>query len=109
MGKKEQEQENYSSMVNNNAMLLSFEGWIKYIEGFVRGLQATKTVDACTVMDCVGEILEYMTRMRNQLLGLLQHCESILEKNEELEKENKKLKLLLNGLEDKNGKEVSTM
>ena len=25
---------NYNSMVNTNTMLLSFEGWIKYIEGF---------------------------------------------------------------------------
>ena len=38
------EKEQYSSMVNHNSMLLSFEGWIKYIEGFSRGLQTTKTV-----------------------------------------------------------------
>ena len=60
MGKKEENE--YSSIVNSNNMLLSFEGWIKYIEGFSRGLQTTKTVDAMTVFDCIGEIMEYLVK-----------------------------------------------
>lgn len=96
MGNKEdKEQETYSSMVNNNTILLSFEGWIKYIEGFTRGLQTTKTVDAASVMDCVGEILEYMQTLRKNLLTLLTHCEGVMEKNELLEAENNELKGLL--------------
>ena len=39
---KQQETE-LTNMVQSSAMLLTFEGWIKYIEGFSRGLQTTKT------------------------------------------------------------------
>jgi len=93
MGKKEvEEKEAYSSMVNHNTMLLKFEGWIKYIEGFSRGLQTTKTVDAGSVFDCVGEIMEYMRELKNNLLDLLQTCESILEENEKLKEENNQLR-----------------
>lgn len=80
MGKKEENE--YSSIVNSNNMLLSFEGWIKYIEGFSRGLQTTKTVDAMTVFDCIGEIMEYMKSLKNQLVTLLTHCEDVLEREE---------------------------
>lgn len=80
MGKKEENE--YSSIVNSNNMLLSFEGWIKYIEGFSRGLQTTKTVDAMTVFDCIGEIMEYMKSLKNQLVTLLIHCEDVLEQEE---------------------------
>ena len=80
MGKKEENE--YSSIVNSNNMLLSFEGWIKYIEGFSRGLQTTKTVDAMTVFDCIGEIMEYMKSLKNQLVTLLTHCEDVLEQEE---------------------------
>lgn len=80
MGKKEENE--YSSIVNSNNMLLSFEGWIKYIEGFSRGLQTTKTVDAMTVFDCIGEIMEYMKSLKNQLVTLLTHCEDVLKQEE---------------------------
>lgn len=80
MGKKEENE--YSSIVNSNNMLLSFEGWIKYIEGFSRGLQTTKTVDAMTVFDCIGEIMEYMKSLKNQLVTLLTYCEDVLEQEE---------------------------
>ena len=100
MGKKElgkdrvdeTQQEAYSSMVNHNTILLSFEGWIKYIEGFCRGLQTTKTVDAAQVLDCVGEIMEYMKTLRLDILDILQHCENVLDKDEQLEEEIKQLK-----------------
>lgn len=75
--------EEYNSMVNSNTMLLSFEGWIKYIEGFSRGLQTTKTVDAGTVFDCVGEIMEYMKQLKGQIVGLLLHCEEVLQQEEQ--------------------------
>lgn len=109
MGKKgeNKQQEDYSSMVNNNTILLSFEGWIKYIEGFIRGISSSKTVDSNVVLDCVGEILEYMQTLRTNLLTLLQFCEEVLEKNEILEEENKKLKeVVQKKIEVKNGKDM---
>ncbi len=88
-----QDREQYSSMVNHNTILLSFEGWIKYIEGFTRGLQTTKTVDASSVMDCIGEVLEYMQTLRVQVFEILQHCEGILEQNTILTQINKELEI----------------
>lgn len=82
--------EEYNSMVNTNTMLLSFEGWIKYIEGFSRGLQTTKTVDAGTVFDCIGEIMEYMKSLKGQIVDLLLHCEEILETKEKCDGKIKK-------------------
>ena len=81
----EQEREEYNKMVNGNTILFSLEGWIKYIEGFIKGLNTTDKVSSDAVLDCVGEILEYMTSFRSQLLSLLMHCEDILQKNAELE------------------------
>ena len=88
------DQESYSNMVNNNSILLSFEGWIKYVEGFTRGLSTTKTVDASSVFDVVGEILEYMKTLKTNLSKLLIYCENTLEENEKLQ--NK-----ISSLEDK--------
>ena len=85
------DQESYSNMVNNNSILLSFEGWIKYVEGFTRGLSTTKTVDASSVLDVVGEILEYMNVLRINLTKLLIYCEKTLENNEKLETEKQLL------------------
>ena len=102
MGKKQStkeeinQQEEYAGMVNSNTILLSFEGWIKYIEGFVRGLQTTEKVNSDVVMDCVGEILEYMTQLRIQVQNILVHCEKVLTENEDLLLENKELKQQLN-------------
>lgn len=84
--------EDYAGLVNNNTILLSFEGWIKYIEGFTRGLSTTKTVDSASVLDCIGEILEYMQQLRGNLFKLLSFCEKTLEQNELLQQENTKLK-----------------
>ena len=109
--KKEDIKDDYSSMVNNNAILLSFEGWIKYIEGFIKGISTSKSVESNIVLDCVGEILEFMTTFKSSLMSLLLHCEQILERNEELIEENKELKKELEKLnapklEVKNGKEM---
>ena len=102
MGKEEKEnQEQYSTMVNHNTILLAFEGWIKYIEGFSRGLQTTKTVDASSVMDCIGEIMEYMRTLRTDVLSILQHCEIVLEKQEQLQLENQALHAQVEELEEK--------
>ena len=108
MGKEKQQQEEYSSMVNGNTILLSFEGWIKFIEGFTKGISTTKTVEASAVLDCVGEILEYMQTLRGNLFKLLEHCELALERSELLEQENLELKKMLEQpkLEQKDGKEV---
>lgn len=100
----EQEREEYNKMVNGNTILFSLEGWIKYIEGFIKGLNTTDKVSSDAVLDCVGEILEYMTSFRSQLLTLLMHCEDILQTNEELTEQIKQLstpKLTSKG--DKNG------
>lgn len=100
---KEQEQEEYSSIVNANSMLLSFEGWVKFIEGFTKGISSTKTVESVVVLDCIGEILEYMTQLRGQLYNLLIHCEKVLEEDENLKIENEKLnKLIGSKIEEKN-------
>lgn len=87
--------DDYSTMVNNNAILLSFEGWVKYVEGFSRGIGSSKTVESSLVLDCVGEILEYMQTLRKKLSALLTHCESILEQNELLQHENQELRNML--------------
>ena len=87
-------QDEYSRMVNNNTILLSLEGWIKFIEGFTKGLQTTEKVSSSAVLDCIGEIMEYMTSFRHQLVDLFLHCEEILEENEKLKEENEKLKEL---------------
>ena len=106
--KEKDKQEEYSSTVNNNAVLLSFEGWIKFVEGFTKGISSTKTVDSNNVLDVIGEILEYMNTLRKNLSSLLSYCEGILAKQELLEKENQELKdLLALKIEDKNnGKEM---
>ena len=109
MNNEEKEQESYSSMVNNNAILLSFEGWIKYIEGFTRGLGSSKSVDSASVLDCVGEILEYMQTFRRQLTALLCHCEGCMEENEVLKRENSELKELLKNWECQDGEKVSEL
>jgi len=112
---KEKEQD-INSMVQSSTMLLSFEGWIKYIEGFSRGLQTTKTVDAAQVFDCVAEIMEYMKTLKGQIMDLLMYCESVLEKEDvcnsnissfeeqvkELIEENKELSIKNEKLETEN-------
>jgi peptidoglycan hydrolase CwlO-like protein len=98
--------EDYNSMVNTNTMLLSFEGWIKYIEGFSRGLQTTKTVDASQVFDCVGEIMEYMKTLKGQICGLLLHCEQILQ---DCEQEQQQYQEQIQQLEQINNENTALM
>lgn len=72
---------NDSTELRYSELLLSFDCWMKYVEGFTKGIQTTETVNSMAVMDCIGEVLEYMTRLRAQLVTLLSHCENILERN----------------------------
>lgn len=107
MTKAKDKTEDYASIVNNNAILLSFEGWVKFVEGFTKGISSTKTVESKLVLDCIGEILEYMQTLRKNLSSLLSYCETVLEKQEILEAENDKLKELIQAkLEDKHGKDM---
>lgn len=111
MGNELNKKEEYISMANQNAILLSFEGWIKYIEGFTKGIDTARTVDASAVMICIGEMLEYMNGLRKSLVSLLTHCENVLEENEILQEENVKLKKEIEELntlklECRNGKEM---
>lgn len=85
------ENEDYSRMVNGNTILLSLEGWIKFVEGFSKGLQTTEKVSSSAVLDCIGEIMEYMTAFRKQLVTLFMHCEQVLEENEKLKEQIKLL------------------
>lgn len=94
MTDKEKEQENYSSMVNGNTILLSLDGWIKFIEGFTKGLQTTEKVNSSAVLDCIGEILEGMISFKLQITNLFLHCEKILQENERLKEELKQAKIL---------------
>lgn len=85
----ENKKEEYSKMVLNNTILLSLEGWIKYVEGFTKGLQTTDKVRSSAVLDCVGEILEYMTQFKVDILKLFNYCEHILTENQQLKEQLK--------------------
>ena len=102
---KQQETE-LTNMVQSSAMLLTFEGWIKYIEGFSRGLQTTKTVDATQVFDCVGEIMEYMKKLKGQIVDLFVHCEEVLEKEETCNTKINELEVQIKDLIEEN-KQIS--
>lgn len=84
---EDQQQEDYSRMVNGNTILLSLEGWIKFVEGFSKGLQTTEKVSSNAVLDCIGEIMEYMTSFRVQITNLFLYCEQILQENETLKQQ----------------------
>ena len=86
MGKEKKEIDKLqdSSVILNNDMLLSLEGWLKFIEGFTKGIQSAEKVNSSLVLDCIGEILDYMVKLKVDLRGLLVYCEEILKENEEL-------------------------
>ena len=98
--KTNKQQEDYSSMVNGNTILLSLDGWIKFIEGFTKGLQTTDKVNSAAVLDCVGEILEGMVTFKTQITNLFLHCEKILQENEQLKKDVKMLPKNITTIED---------
>lgn len=75
---------NESNILFENSILLSLECWTKYVEGFTKGLQTSEKVNSASVLDCIGEVLEFMTSFKKQLLDLFTYCESILEENEKL-------------------------
>ena len=88
---EENKQELYAEMVNHNTILLKFGGWIQYVEGLARGLEAAKTVDSNSVLECIGEIMEYMKTLKRDLIDILSYCETVLEKEEQLTELNEKL------------------
>ena len=96
--------EEYSKTINGNTILLSLEGWIKYIQGFIKGLQTTDTVNTSAVLECINEIFEYMISFRKQLMTLFIHCEEILQENEKLKKQIEELTILK--LEDKESEDL---
>lgn len=87
MNKVFKDKDDTSSMVNGNTILLAFEGWIKYIEGFIKGLQTTEKVNSTAVLDCVGEVLEYMVTLKSNITRLLIYCETVLQENEMLKEQ----------------------
>lgn len=93
-------QEQYSEMVNHNTILLKFGGWIQYVEGLARGLEAAKSVDASSVLECVGEIMEYMKTLKRDIMDILAYCESVLEKEEKLEELNQTLNKQIEALQN---------
>ena len=82
--REEQSVDDYSSIVASNSILLSLDCWGKYIEGFVKGLQSSDKVNTSCVLDCIGEILEFMSSFKPKLTKLFEHCEKILRENQEL-------------------------
>lgn len=94
-----------SQAIYGNSLLLAFEGFIKYIEGLNKGLQSASTINAKMATDCIGEILEYLAKLRVDVHNLFKQCELGLADNEKLIEENKKLK---KKLED-NDKELSKL
>lgn len=97
---KQKQEEQESNVINSNMILLSFEGWIKFITGFIRGIQSTPTVNSSVVMDCVGEVLEYMVKTKKDITKVLEYCETVLEDNEKLQQENTELRQSLEQLEE---------
>lgn len=85
-------QTDYNAIMSNE-MLLSLEGWLKYMEGFTKGIGSSEKVSSSLVLECITEVLEYMTVLKKDLRVLLFHCEGILRENEQLKSE-KQLNLL---------------
>jgi hypothetical protein len=75
---------NETDAIVNNELLLSLEGWLKYMEGFTKGIGSSEKVSSSLVLECITEVLEYMTVLKKDLRVLLFHCESILKENEKL-------------------------
>ena len=84
-------QELYAEMVNHNTILLKFGGWIQYIEGLARGLETAKSIDPSSVLECIGEIMEYMKTLKRDIMDILAYCETVLEKEERLNALEEKL------------------
>lgn len=108
---EQEKEQDLNSIVQSSTMLLAFEGWIKYIEGFSRGLQTTKSVDASEVFDCIAEIMEYMKTLKSQLIELLLHCEQIMEEQDICNSKINDLQLQTNDLitENKQLKETTSV
>lgn len=108
--KEKQSIEDYSSIVKSNSILLSLDCWGKYIEGFVKGLQSSDKVNTSCVLDCIGEILEFMNSFKPKLSKLFDHCENILEENKQLKEKLKSYETEILLIEEKdNGQDLQEL
>lgn len=96
------DKEKESKAINGNSLLLSLEGFIKYIEGLNKGIQAAASVNPQIVTECIGEVLEYMVVMKNDLKSVLLVCEDILEQDETLKDKLTKAEQTIEDLEAEN-------
>lgn len=94
--------ETESKAINGNSLLLSLEGFIKYIEGLNKGIQSAASVNPQVVTECIGEVLEYMVIMKKDLRAVLLTCEDILNHNEDLEKKLEMYEQTISDLEAEN-------
>ena len=69
----------------------SFDSWINYIQGFVKGIEASKDVKIDVFNVCITEILEGMISNKKKIILLLKMCNRILIENEGLVAKNKEL------------------
>lgn len=95
-------------VITGEEIILSFEQWLKFIEGFLRGIESSSTLSSAVVLDCIGEIMEYMRNAKCSVSQLFSHCEAVLRDNEsltteieELKQENEDLRKKLNKVKEK--------
>lgn len=94
--------EEESKAINGNNLLLSLEGFIKYIEGLNKGIQAAASVNPQIVTDCIGEVLEYLVTAKNQFKTVLLACEEVLTENENLKEKLQQQSVTIEKLEQEN-------
>jgi hypothetical protein len=55
----------------------SFDSWINYIQGFIKGIEACKDVKIDVFNTCITEILEGMQQNKTAILFILNKCNEI--------------------------------
>lgn len=78
--------EEESKAINGNSLLLSLEGFIKFVEGLNRGIQSASSINPQIVLESIGEVLEYLVTTKTHLRILLTAFDGILEQKEQLQK-----------------------
>ena len=79
-------------VITGEEIILSFEQWLKFIEGFLKGIESSSTLSSPVVLDCIGEIMEYMRNAKCSISQLFSHCEQVLQENDKLQEEIQQLK-----------------
>lgn len=87
----EEKEIKYDNTILENPILLQFEGFIKFISGFLRGIESVEKVNSSVVVDCMGEMLEFLNSSKEDIMKLFKHCETVLAENESLLEEVKQL------------------